>query len=70
MTITGGVKLEEVTYECNNCGKKVKTNNEEVPICCDKPMQKLPLDICTQPSHAEHARPMDDEDVCDDGRAG
>jgi len=33
-------------------------------------MKKLPLDICTQPAHAEHARPMEDEDACDDFRAG
>jgi hypothetical protein len=70
MTLTGGIELEEVTYKCNNCGKTVKSNNGKVPTCCDRPMEKLPLDICTQPSHAEHSRPMDDEDVCDDGRAG
>ena len=33
-------------------------------------MEKLKIDICTQPAHAEHARPMDEEDVCDEGRAG
>jgi len=70
MTLSGGVQLEEVTYKCNSCGKIVKTNNGNVPTCCDQPMEKLPLDICTQPAHAEHTRPMDDEDVCDDGRAG
>jgi len=30
----------------------------------------MQLDICTQPAHAEHARPMEDEDACDDFRAG
>jgi len=31
-------------------------------------MKKTPLDICTQPVHAEHSRPMDEEDACDDFR--
>lgn len=59
-----------VNYQCKNCGKTIKQNDEKVPHCCGKPMKKIPLDICIQPAHAEHARPMDDENACDDGRAG
>ena len=33
-------------------------------------MKQLPLDICTQPAHAEHARPMVAMDACDDFRGG
>ena len=62
--------MEEVTYKCKKCGKTAKTKNGKIPTCCDQPMNKMPLDICTQPSHAEHFRPMDDEEPCDDGRAG
>jgi len=62
--------MEEETYECENCGKKIKVSDGKVPGCCGKAMKKLPLDICTQPAHAEHARPMEDEDACDDFRAG
>jgi len=62
--------LKEETYKCKNCGKTVKVADGKLPSCCDKPMEKLPLDICTQPAHAEHARPMDQEDACDDGRGG
>ena len=62
--------MEEETYECENCGKKIKVSDGKVPGCCGKSMKKLPLDICTQPAHAEHARPMEDEDACDDFRAG
>lgn len=65
-----GKNLKEETYECKNCGKIVRVSNGKHPSCCDKPMVKLPLDICTQPAHAEHARPMEDEDTCDDFRAG
>jgi hypothetical protein len=57
-------------YECENCGKKIEVSDEENPECCGKPMKKMDLDICTQPTHAEHARPMNSEDACDDGRAG
>lgn len=61
---------EKITYRCEDCGKTVKVSDRRVPKCCDKPMKKLPLDICLQPAHAEHARPMDYEDACDDFRAG
>lgn len=61
---------KEEKFECENCGKTVKVLNGKIPECCDKPMKKLPLDVCLQPAHAEHARPMEDEDACDDGRAG
>lgn len=56
-------------YKCKNCGKTIKTD-EANPECCGKSMTKMPLNICIQPAHAEHARPMTDEDACDDGRAG
>jgi hypothetical protein len=62
--------MEEETYECENCGKKIKTSDGKVPDCCGKSMKKSPLDMCTQPAHAEHARPMEDEEPCDDFRAG
>jgi len=60
----------EETYECEDCGKTVKVKDGETPDCCGKSMKKVSVDICVQPAHAEHARPMDDEDPCDDGRAG
>ena len=58
------------TYKCKNCGKEVKSSDDKIPKCCGKEMEKIPLDICTQPAHPEHARPMEDEDACDDFRAG
>ena len=62
--------MTEKLYKCENCGRTTKTEDSLNPECCGKPMTKLPLDVCTQPAHAEHARPMDSEDACDDGRAG
>ena len=61
---------EEKTYQCENCGKTVKISDEKIPECRGKLMKKPPLDICLQPAHAEHARPMEDEDACDDFRSG
>ena len=61
--------MEEI-YECEECGKTLKRTDKKTPNCCGKPMKKLSLDICTQPAHAEHTRPMESEDACDDGRAG
>lgn len=57
-------------YQCENCGKTIEISDEKIPDCCGKPMKKISLDICTQPAHAEHARPMEKEDACNDGRAG
>ena len=51
-------------------GTEVKVDDEKVPECCGKTMKEVPLDPCLQPAHAEHARPMEDEDACDNFRAG
>jgi hypothetical protein len=58
-------------YECLTC-KRTETIDEglEAPECCGKKMKKLPREICLQPAHAEHARPMERDEACDDGRAG
>jgi hypothetical protein len=61
--------MTEKTYECKECRKKIKTS-EEKPQCCGKPMKQLPLDLCVQPEDAEHARPMESEQPCDDSRGG
>jgi len=61
--------MGEKIYKCKECGKTIQTS-EETPECCGKHMKQLPLDVCIQPAHAEHARPMEDEDACDDFRAG
>jgi hypothetical protein len=59
------------TYQCSLCKKKASTKDEKkIPTCCGKPMKKIPVDICLQPDHPEHARPMDAEDACDDFRGG
>ena len=62
--------MSEIKYECKDCGKQVKSSDEKNPECCGKPMKQLPLDICIQPADAEHARPMEKDEPCDDGRAG
>ena len=62
--------LEEVSYECGKCGKKIKTSEGKIPVFCNKSMNKINLDICNQPGYAEHSRPMGEEDLCDDFRSG
>jgi hypothetical protein len=64
------VVMSKERYECENCGKIIDMDNGKIPNCCGKPMKQLPLDVCLQPSHAEHARPMDSDEPCDDGRSG
>ncbi len=45
-------------------------SDTKIPICCGQPMVQMSLDICLQPDHSEHARPMDRDDACDDFRSG
>lgn len=63
--------IEEKSFECQSCKRTVLLKKSEpVPTCCGKPMQPVPDEICRQPAHPEHARPMEDEDACDEFRAG
>ena len=58
-------------YQCQKCKKKTKLKDDQkIPSCCGKPMKKISADICLQPDHPEHARPMNDEEPCDDFRGG
>jgi hypothetical protein len=57
-------------YQCMKCKKKMIVKDDKIPSCCGKPMKKISVDICLQPDHAEHARPMRDEEPCDDFRGG
>ena len=58
-------------YECLTCKRTATVEDDsEIPECCGKKMRKMPREICLQPAHAEHARPMERDEPCDDGRAG
>jgi len=61
---------EEKGFKCEICDKTTIVSDEEVPLCCGQEMKQVPLDICTKPSDPEHARPMEDEDACDEFRGG
>jgi len=60
----------KVAYRCKNCGAELIITDGAIPICCNKPMKEIPLEVCTQPAHAEHASPMESEGPCDEGREG
>jgi hypothetical protein len=59
-------------YECMTCRRSATIEEDEkTPLCCGKPMKKtVPREICLQPAQSEHARPMEDENACDEFRAG
>ena len=60
---------EKLTYKCSICGKMTDVEGKEkVPECCGMPMEKLPS--CTKTLTAEHARFTDEDEPCNDGRAG
>ena len=59
-------------YECTTCKRTaIVEDDESVPECCGKPMKKImPHEICLHPAHAEHARPMERDEACDEFHAG
>ncbi len=64
------VKLmnDEFSYHCEDCGKYSKGNGEEAPECCEKKMERLPMNECVKdPGFAEHARNFEDDEPCDPG---
>jgi hypothetical protein len=66
----GGGKMSD-KYQCLTCKRTVTVENKsKIPNCCGKPMEKIPREICLQPDHAEHSRPMEEEEPCDDFRSG
>jgi hypothetical protein len=60
----------EEEFKCEDCGKKIRVKDGKTPNCCGKTMKKISDNMCIQPAHAEHSRPMESEEPCDDGRAG
>ena len=46
--------------KCGSCHRTAVVGDKEIPPrCCGKPMNKLPHEICLQPSHAESARSIE-----------
>jgi hypothetical protein len=63
--------MSSIEYTCEECGRSVScATDAPTPECCGKSMTTAGLDRCTRPANAEYSRPMDEEDACDDGRAG
>lgn len=59
------------TYQCKTCRKAVYGEAEDVPECCGEEMAVVgDPNTCTQSSTAEHARAGNNDEPCDDGRAG
>ena len=59
-------------YQCEECGEtSIVYDDSGAPKCCGKPMKQLGISGCmSAPASAEHARPMDEEEPCDDNRKG
>ncbi|MDD4307779.1 MAG: hypothetical protein PHU53_03105 [Thermoplasmata archaeon] len=60
--------MDENTYECGKCGKVIRATS--LPDCCGRKMTVVKLPPCTSAASAEHSRPMEDEEPCDDSRGG
>ena len=62
--------MNQVEYQCSPCRKKLKSQNGTIPLCCGQPMKQIKLDVCTKPHSAEYSGPYEEDEPCDDGRAG
>ena len=56
-------------FKCATCGKTIETDGS-IPQCCGQQMKEFKKEACTKPFNPEAQRPMEDEDACDDFRAG
>jgi hypothetical protein len=62
---------EKKAFQCDRCKREtLATDDGGTPACCGKPMQSIPMDQCTLSTTAEHSRFDQDDEPCDDGRAG
>ena len=60
-----------IEYECQSCKRTATVeDNQPAPKCCGKVMYQKTKEICIQPTHPEHSRPMEDEEPCNDFRGG
>ncbi len=63
--------VDTIWFECDECGtkKEKKSEEEKKAYCCGKEMTELPMEVCTKAAaEAEHARFIDEDEPCDDGR--
>jgi predicted ATP-dependent serine protease len=62
--------MKKQKYQCQECGKEKEEMNGKNPSCCGKPMKQMKVDVCITAPSAEHARPFNDDEPCDDSRSG
>lgn len=56
-------------YRCSKCGRTEEIKNEDkMTLCCEKTMEKYPLEQCTTTDHPEMVRNYDAGEPCDDNR--
>ena len=61
----------EIVYECPKCRRQEEGDAEQAPVCCGQAMRSIgPLPVCELTQTAEHSRLEEDDEPCDDGRAG
>jgi hypothetical protein len=66
-------KEQSQKFKCQKCEKTKETSDSKnsVPECCDIPMQRIEEPApCQLSATAEHARPNETLEPCDDGRKG
>jgi hypothetical protein len=66
-------KETSIKFKCHKCEKTMVMSDSEniVPECCNIPMKKMEEPApCQLSATAEHARPNEMLEPCDDGRKG
>ena len=68
-----GEEQKKLKFKCRNCEKTVELSASEknIPQCCEMEMEKMEdPPPCQLSATAEHARPEEMMEPCDDGRTG
>lgn len=66
-------KETPIKFKCEKCEKTMEMSDSKniVPECCHLPMEKMEEPApCQLSATAEHARPNEMLEPCDDGRKG
>jgi hypothetical protein len=61
--------MTEKKFKCKECGKQINSS-EKNPKCCGIAMKTVQIDKCVQPHNAEYSGPFEEDEPCNDGRAG
>lgn len=56
------------SFQCKTCGSTAEGYENKPPVCCGEAMG--PMNVCTSAPSAEHERPWNEDEPCDESTSG